>query len=182
MVRWDGQGGCARARQCRNALTLLDTVRASPLSRWLDTGVGVSGGVDLVSIDTGVGVSGGVGQCRGLVSKCRARAQRARRSNPWAASPTCPSTPRRPPPLTLSPAAAGGARAARPARRRVRPRRCGGLCGRLCAIPSGRPAGPERVRLARRLSCCGRQPVPMTSGARRRPGRTVRNSFLGVCV
>ena len=31
--------------------------------------------VDLVSIDTGVGVSGGVGQCRGLVSKCRARAQ-----------------------------------------------------------------------------------------------------------
>ena len=48
--------------------------------------------------------------------------------------------------------------------------------------PNGRPAGPERVRLARRLSCCGRQPVPMTSGARRRPGRTVRNSFLGVCV
>ena len=74
-------------------------------------------------------------------------------------------------------------RAARPARRRVRPRRCGGLRGRLCAIPSGRPAGPERVRLARRLSCCGRQPaVPMTSDARRRPGRTVRNSFLGVCV
>ena len=35
--------------------------------------VGLS--VDLVSIDTGVGVSGGVGQCRGLVSKCRARAQ-----------------------------------------------------------------------------------------------------------
>ena len=31
--------------------------------------------VNLVSIDTGVGVSGGVGQCRGLVSKCRARAQ-----------------------------------------------------------------------------------------------------------
>ena len=26
----------------------------------------------------------------------------------------------------------------------------------LCAIPPGRPAGPERVRLARRLSCCGR--------------------------
>ena len=80
-------------------------------------------------------------------------------------------------------ATAGGARAARPARRRVRPRRCGGLRGRLCAIPSGRPAGPERVRLARRLSCCGRQPaVPMTSDARRRPGRTVRDSFLGVCV
>ena len=78
---------------------------------------------------------------------------------------------------------AGGARAARPARRRVRPRRCGGLRGRLCAIPSGRPAGPERVRLARRLSCCGRQPaVPMTPDARRRPGRTVRDSFLGVCV
>ena len=49
------------------------------------------------------------------------------------------------------------------------------------AIPPGRPAGPERVRLARRLSCCGRQPAaPVTSDARRRPGRTVRNSFLGV--
>ena len=44
-------------------------------------------------------------------------------------------------------------------------------------------AKPERVRLARRLSCCGRQPaVPMTPDARRRPGRTVRDSFLGVCV
>ena len=39
--------------------------------------------VDLVSIDTGVGVSGGVGQCRGLVSKCRARAQAGRSG--WAA-------------------------------------------------------------------------------------------------
>ena len=44
-------------------------------------------------------------------------------------------------------------------------------------------AKPERVRLARRLSCCGRQPaVPMTSDARRRPGRTVRRLSLGVCV
>ena len=34
-----------------------------------------------------------------------------------------------------------------------------------------------------RLSCCGRQPaVPTTSDARRRPGRTVRDSFLGVYV
>ena len=55
----------------------------------------------------------------------------------------------------------------------------GGNSGRRLALT----AGPERVRLARRLSCCGRQPaVPMTSDARRRPGRTVRGSFLGVCV
>ena len=47
----------------------------------------------------------------------------------------------------------------------------------------GVPQGQSRVRLARRLSCCGRQPaVPMTPDARRRPGRTVRDSFLGVCV
>ena len=40
-----GVGGveCRECRECRNALTLLDTMRASPLSRWLDTGVGVSG-------------------------------------------------------------------------------------------------------------------------------------------
>ena len=43
----------------------LDTTRTLPLSRSLDTGVGVSGpSVRLVSVDTGVGVSGGVGQCR----------------------------------------------------------------------------------------------------------------------
>ena len=62
------------------------------------------------------------------------------------------------------------------------------LPDRLHLVPGvvrrgGSTAGPERVRLARRLSCCGRQPaVPMTSDARRRPGRTVRHSFLGVCV
>ena len=40
-----GVGGveCRECRECRNALTLLDTMRTSPLSRWLDTGVGVSG-------------------------------------------------------------------------------------------------------------------------------------------
>ena len=80
-----GVGGveCRECRECRNALTLLDTTRTSPLSRWLDTRwtlvsecrAECRSSVDLVSIDTGVGVSGGVGQCRGLVSKCRARAQ-----------------------------------------------------------------------------------------------------------
>ena len=40
-----GVGGveCRECRECRNALTLLDMARTSPLSRWLDTGVGVSG-------------------------------------------------------------------------------------------------------------------------------------------
>ena len=47
-ARVEGVGGvggveCRECRECRNALTLLDTVRTSPLSRWLDTGVGVSG-------------------------------------------------------------------------------------------------------------------------------------------
>ena len=70
-------------RRALATLTLLDTVRTSPLSRWLDTRWTLVSecraecllSVDLVSIDTGVGVSGGVGRCRGLVSKCRARAQ-----------------------------------------------------------------------------------------------------------
>ena len=44
-----GVGGveCRECRECRNALTLLDTTRTSPLSRWLDTGVGVSGRVSI---------------------------------------------------------------------------------------------------------------------------------------
>ena len=44
-----GVGGveCRECRECRNALTLLDTIRTSPLSRWLDTGVGVSGRVSI---------------------------------------------------------------------------------------------------------------------------------------
>ena len=44
-----GVGGveCRECRECRNGLTLLDMARTSPLSRWLDTGVGVSGRVSI---------------------------------------------------------------------------------------------------------------------------------------
>ena len=80
-----GVGGVGGV-ECRGCLTMskcfdsLDTTRALPLSRLLDTGVGVSGlSVGLVSVDTSVGVSGGVGRCRDRVSECRARAQLAAR-------------------------------------------------------------------------------------------------------
>ena len=62
--------------------------------------------------------------------------------------------------------------AARPARRRVRPRRCGGLRGRLCAIPSWRPAGSPRAAAeplrppARRAHDFGRSPSARTDGTK----------------
>ena len=73
-----GVGGveCRGCRAMSMCFDNLDTSRGPPLSRSLDTGVGVSGpSVGLVSVDTVSRVSRVSGSCRDLVSKCRARAQ-----------------------------------------------------------------------------------------------------------
>ena len=90
-----GVGGveCRGCRAMSMCFDTLDTRRTLPLSRSLDTGVGVSGpSVGLVSVDTGVRVSGGVGRCRDRVSECRARAQQSTSHRLFPVFPSSPSS------------------------------------------------------------------------------------------